>query len=848
MKLLKVWLRLAIKTLRRDLRFSLFFVANLSIAFTALLFLETVRDSVTGALASQSQRILGADLTINSRRPLTEVEIEALLTALPKDSSTVRMVESLTMVKSPSKSRLVQIRAVEPGFPFYGQIRLKSGVIERIDPSNLSSQEIWLYPELFTQLNVEEGDQVLVGGRPFTVRQEVVDDIPGAGGFSSFAPRAYLLLSELEKTDLLGFGSTATRSWFAKIPASSDADAVVALIEKTIPDPAVRIQSHGKSGEQSGRVLDYLTDYLGLVALVGLFLAVFGSVFLFYSHVNSNIRYYATLRSMGFRPFDLIGYCLLVVLLLATTAVMISALVVFAAGPSIGAQLSSLLPAGISFALNAKSILAVWLAGVASVGLALFPVLVSLSRTKISTILLEGSHHQIQMGKKSWHLFLPALLVFWILAILQSHSFVVGSLFCAAFLASGLIVFGISFVAVRLLRHLSSSKNVVFSLILRSTSRRSIASTSLIVAVALASLLLQLLPQLKSSLHQELALSDSNRPSLFLFDIQEEQLEELKSLLQGRDLSLKQLSPLIRAQLEKINGVAFERASSAETLTREDEQSARTRNRGYNLTIRSQLSDSEKIVEGVDFPSHQNLSSAFPISLEFRFAQRMGIRLGDTLDFDVQGVSVQGVVVNLRRVRWTSFEPNFFIQFPPGPLDGAPKTFLAGIHGLTPDQKEDVQNAVVEKFGNISIVDVERTVGKLRELSERMLQILSLMSVISLIVGFLVVFSMASQAAVSRAVEFNLLKVLGLSHSKLRLLTALEFGFLGLLAGGLGAGASLALSWVLSRELFDGAFRPDGLTLVANLVVITAVSIIVSGLAVHRVLAQKPREFLLSGS
>lgn len=250
LKLLKVWLRLAIKTLRRDLRFSLFFVANLSIAFTALLFLETVRDSVTGALASQSQRILGADLTINSRRPLTEVEIEALLTALPKDSSTVRMVESLTMVKSPSKSRLVQIRAVEPGFPFYGQIRLKSGVIERIDPSNLSSQEIWLYPELFTQLNVEEGDQVLVGGRPFTVRQEVVDDIPGAGGFSSFAPRAYLLLSELEKTDLLGFGSTATRSWFAKIPASSDADAVVALIEKTIPDPAVRIQSHGKSGNR----------------------------------------------------------------------------------------------------------------------------------------------------------------------------------------------------------------------------------------------------------------------------------------------------------------------------------------------------------------------------------------------------------------------------------------------------------------------------------------------------------------------------------------------------------------------------------------------------------------------
>jgi len=370
-----------------------------------------------------------------------------------------------------------------------------------------------------------------------------------------------------------------------------------------------------------------------------------------------------------------------------------------------------------------------------------------------------------------------------------------------------------------------------------------------VVAVALASLLLQLLPQLKSGLQTELALDDKQRPSLFMFDIQEEQLEDLKNILQSKELTLRQVSPLVRAQLERINGVAFERASDSETLTREEEQSARTRNRGYNLTIRSELSGSETLISGVDFPAFKSADpKRTPISLEFRFAQRMGIKLGDTLDFDVQGVAVQGTVINLRRVRWTSFEPNFFIQFPPGPLDGAPKTFLASIQGLSADEKEEIQNSIVERFGNISIVDIERTVGKLREVSERMLQILSLMSVISLFVGFLVVFSMSSQAAIARTVEFNLLKVLGLSHTRLRLMTALEFGFLGFLAGSLGAGASLVLSWVLSRELFDGAFRPDPVTLVANLALITTVAILVSGLAIHRVLAQKPREFLLKGN
>src|SRR5690606_32005397 len=150
--------------------------------------------------------------------------------------------------------------------------------------------------------------------------------------------------------------------------------------------------------------------------------------------------------------------------------------------------------------------------------------------------------------------------------------------------------------------------------------------------------------------------------------------------LKERDLDVLGLSPMVRARILKVNGQDYER-KIAETgfKTREEEREARIRNRGVNLSYRSSLADSETIVSGRDFsgefdPQKQDKAE---LSVEFRFAERMGLKIGDILEFDVQGVEIEGQIINLRRVKWTSFQPNFFILVQNGVLNEAPKTFIA---------------------------------------------------------------------------------------------------------------------------------------------------------------------------
>ena len=85
-----------------------------------------------------------------------------------------------------------------------------------------------------------------------------------------------------------------------------------------------------------------------------------------------------------------------------------------------------------------------------------------------------------------------------------------------------------------------------------------------------------------------------------------------------------------------------------------------------------------------------NPSSKQPveISVEQKYAKSLEIDLNDELEIEVGGVPILAKVVNIRRVRWTSFQPNFFVQMQPGVLDQAPKTFIATLNDLDAEKKK----------------------------------------------------------------------------------------------------------------------------------------------------------------
>jgi putative ABC transport system permease protein len=320
-------------------------------------------------------------------------------------------------------------------------------------------------------------------------------------------------------------------------------------------------------------------------------------------------------------------------------------------------------------------------------------------------------------------------------------------------------------------------------------------------------MLLSLLFHIEKSVNQEFSIEAYNKPSLFLFDIQDEQVEGLKTFFEEHKIEVQALSPMIRGKLMRINESQYKADDEANTSfrTREEENDSRFRQRMMNLSWAESLNSSESLVSGIAFSDSIVLNpDESAVSVEKRFASRLGLKLDDRLEFDVLGVPVIGRVVNIRSVKWTSFRPNFFITFAPGALEEAPKTWLAAIGGLSQADRVSIQNKIQKLFSNISVVDITQLVERLTTLFSRLKIALEMMAYFTILVGFVVVLSMTYHQLQKREAEMMLEKTLGIAPYRVIKMLAFELLFVGLVAFGVGGLCGALLANSISVFLLEG--------------------------------------------
>jgi putative ABC transport system permease protein len=311
---------------------------------------------------------------------------------------------------------------------------------------------------------------------------------------------------------------------------------------------------------------------------------------------------------------------------------------------------------------------------------------------------------------------------------------------------------------------------------------------------------------------------------------------------------MENVTPWIRARLLTVKGVPFE---SMDRMDREfdnpDEQRRNAfRNRTFNLSYRGELRESEEILRGrmVRTSYDANGSKPAEISVEQKYAESLGIDLGDQITIEVSGVQVIAEVVNIRRVRWTSFQPNFFVQMQPGVLEQAPKTFIATIDNLSIEEKQVIQDLLVQKFPTISILDVERTGRKILQVVGQMTWALQVMAILSIVVGLIILHTISREKARRQRQEINLQKILGASFSDLKNLVRLEFGALGFFSAVLGVSLSSGASFVLSHYIFDRVWSFHWQLPLIMITGVTLLACITAEVATRKVLQEKPLELL----
>ncbi len=850
---MKVWIKLALKELRNHRRFSLFFILNLTLGLVGFLTLDSFKTSLDYYFASRSKAILTADIGIQATRPFRDEELKIFDAILGTSRQEARQMTFFHMGATEDHSRLMQIVSISKEFPFYGDLILsRQGRVtpKLVEQDLYDGQAVWVFPELLLSLGIEVGDFLKIGDASYLIADTVIEEPSGALNTFGVASKVYIGINQIETTGLVKPGSRVYYYRFYKFDRPVDEQSLAVSLRERLQTALgatqdVRVITPQDASAQVGRGLVYINDYLGLTALVALFLAGIGTAYLFRSYFNGRLKEVAILMSLGARRRDALKVLLWQVAILGVCAAVVANTLAFLCMPLLPALMRDFLPKGFATLIRPGSFVLAGFMG--TVGSVLFCVPILMNIRDVEPMLLF--HETASMTKSSgrwtvqhWLSYLPGLAAYWGLAVWQAHSFRVGSAFVGLFLAAAGILGIVIWLMFASLGRISV-KSLAFRLAFRTMSRNKVSVTASFLAISLGAMLLNIIPQLHKGLNEEISQpAGQTLPGFFLFDIQPEQVEPLKTYLTTQGYPLRNVAPIIRVRLETINGKPPAAIPVSPRMTREEQAEQQLRQRGINLTYRIGSYPPEDIVEGRRTGDTYSAHSGQPaeISVEVRYAERLGYELGDILGFDVQGVMVEGRIVNLRRVRWNSFQPNFFIQFQPGVLEDVPKSFLASISSVPAEQKPLLQNGVVQQFPNISMFDVTRVVERILQLTRQLSWALQFMAMLSIIAGLVVVFSIARHEAHTRVWEINLLKVLGGSFQKIREIFLIEAGLIGGTASFCGVILSFVLSYSIAELVFESIWSFSWRFGLISIGLIGVLSILTTLSATWQVLRQKP--------
>ncbi len=789
------FLALGWRSLGRDLRageLRLLMVA-VTLAVAALTAVGFFADRLKGGLARDARQLMGGDAVLVSDNPIPQ----ALAAQAEKlGLAQVRTLSFPTMARAPEaaggNSKLVALKAVAPGYPLRGRLRVSdqpdgAGELANDIPK---PGEAWVDAPILEVLNVPLGGQLLLGDSSFKLTRIIINEPDRGAGFMSFSPRVMVNSADIAATGLI---QPASRVRY-QLAVAGDDGKVRAFVETAQAQIAsqvlrgARVDSLDGGRPELNTTLTRAEKFLNLVALLAALLSAVAVALAARGFAASHLDDCAMLRVLGLPQrtiaaaytfeFTLIG------LMASALGVLLGYLVHYGFVALLaGLVNASLPPAGVwpvlfGMGMGLTLLLAFGLPPVLQ--LAQVPPLRVIRRD-------VGGLKPASLGVLA-----VGVAGFAALLLAASSDLMLGLIAVGGFAAATLLFAGLSWLAVKLLRATVNDTTAPTALVLatRQIAARPAFAVVQVSSLAVGLLALVLLVLLRTDLIGSWrAATPANAPNRFVINIMPEQGDAFTSALKAAGVASFDWFPMIRGRLIAING----RDVSPSDYT--EERASRLVDREFNLSHSDKLPEQNKVVGG----RWQN-DEAGAISVEEGIAKTLGLSLGDTLTFDVGGMRTTSKITSLRKVDWGSMRANFFVMYPVAKLDGVPATYMSAFQAPA---AKGFDNALVRAFPNITTVDMTATIAQIQRVLDQVIGAVEFLFSFTLAAGLVVLFAAITATREERAREYAIMRAVGARASLLRRVQRIELAGVGLLAGFLASVVASAVGWALARFVFE---------------------------------------------
>lgn len=808
---------MAAREMRASWRRLLFFFLCIALGVGAIVTLRSVIQSVRQVFAGEARALLGADLVVTSNRPIDgEVagKIDARLTAA--GASVTRVAETATMARAAGTTdgpaRMVELKAVGAGFPYYGTLVLDGGAA--YSHALVAGGGALVRPELLAQLGLQVGDRLSLGGRDFTIRG-VIEAEPGRRlGAFSLGPRVIVDMADLEQTSLLAFGSRVTYQRLAKV-GDAALPALTAALREDLTNTFVRVRAYTTTEGDLGEDFARAENYLSLVGLIVVVLGGVGVSSVTRVFVQQKIRSIAILKCLGARGGQVLAVYVAQVVALGVLGSVVGVGLAAAVIAVIPRWLGPAVAAGIdvNYRLTASAI-----AQGAGTGLlvsllfALVPLL-EVRHVKPSRLLRdEGA-----AGGRDWLRWLTLVAVGAALVAItmwQAGSVRIGGIVAIGFTVLAAVLYAAGVALIAAVRPLTAAGWFPLRHAALQLTRPGGQVHLVLLTVGLGTFFILGVRALQNNLVAEVSVDlAADAPDMFMLDIQQDQREGVvraiaESLPAGA--AAPRTLPVLRARVVGVQG---------RELTLEDHEDVRGRGslaREYTVTYRSHLEANERIVEGQAWPD--GASSEGEVSIEESLRDRFGIQVGDTVRFDILGRVLSARVASVRHVDWSdSRSGGFMFVFRPGLLDTAPHGHIAFVRGPAETAaRARLLGALARQFPNVSVIDGREMLSAIKSVVDNVTLAVTVVGSLVVVSGLLILIGAVAMTKFRRVYEAAILKTLGATRRVIATMLLLEYAVLGGLAGLLGAAGAAGLTWALSRFAFNMAYRSPTALLVGG--------------------------------
>lgn len=808
-------LKLGARQLWRDVRAGELRLLMLSVALAvaALTAVGFLADRMQSGLWRDARQLLGGDAVVVSDQLTPDVFVQrardgGLLTNTNVSFPTMARAvlpgasERETLASAQPVTRLVALKAVEPGYPLRGRLEIarpsstSGGTVPRVGAGIPAVGEVYVDAALLEALNVQTGQMLALGARHLRIAATIVREPDRGAGFLGFAPRVMMNAADLASTGLVQPASRVT--WRMAVAGEASALAQFLPWAQAEADRAevrgVKIESLDSGRPEMRQTLDRASQFLNLVALLAALLCAVAVALAARSFAERQLDACALLRVLGQSQRTLTLSYGLEFLGAGCVASVLGVLVGFGVHLGFVQLLAGLVDANLPAPTLAPALMGLAMGLTLLVAFGLPPVMQLAKVPPLRVIRRDLGGLQARSGL----VLFMGLLGFALTLLMVSRNLTLGLITVGGFAVALLVFAGLAAAALSVLRRMVSDEAAPrwLRLATRQVAARPAFAVVQVSALSVGLLALALLVLLRTDLIASWRqATPAQAPDRFVINVQPEQASDFLAHLQRAGVQSPDWFPMIRGRLVQINGRPVGPADI------DNERGKRLIDREINLSHTAELPGHNPLVGG-----RWQAEEADGVSVEEGIAQALGLKLGDRLGFDIAGQMHETRITSLRKVDWASMRANFFMLFPVSHMPDLPMTYMAAFR--SPEGVPGFENALVNAFPNITSVDMRSTLAQVQRVMDQVVRAVEFLFVFTLAAGLMVLLAAVGASRQAREREYAIMRALGAGRSLLSQVQRAELLGIGCLAGFLSSGMALVLGWALARYAFEFAWQP----------------------------------------